>query len=290
MPFVLSPEILFCPNCQGCDIEFCSASGTGFQCRTCGRVMEQHGPVIDMLPPALSDKTSMNLAHYEAMASSGDSLLDRRGKSRNHRIKFTTISELLGLNGDGPRKSVMELGAGAGTHGAEFARLGHHYVGLDISPAALYGAARANPVLDDAVLIVGDATRIPLSDNLFDTVFCVATLHHLPEPVDGLREMIRVLKPGGKFCFMEPRWYYPTQLHSYFSHPDVEVSTFKIQAHRLLRSLRECHVQEAHVKCCVFTPNRPAFLHGVYRQIDRLFAAIPPLHIFSVVRCIYGTK
>ncbi len=290
MAFVLTPDMLQCPDCGGNDIIAQDTPATGFRCAACGTFMERRGPVVNALPKDLSRDTSANLGHYEEMANSGNSQLDRRSRTRNHQIKYETISGILGLGGDGPRMTVLEVGAGSGAHGAESARLGHRYVGLDLSPAALYRAARTNSVLAEASLIAGDATRIPLRDNLFDTVFCVATLHHLTEPLDGLREMIRVLKPGGVFCFMEPRWCYPTQLYSYLRHPGVEVGTFKIMSGRLFRALRRCGVREARMTCCVYTPNRPAWLIPVYGVVDRVCAAVPPLHALSVVRCTHGVK
>jgi SAM-dependent methyltransferase len=290
MAFVLTPDMLLCPDCRSDRIAAQEGPPAGFKCGACGTFIERRGPVINAVPKTLSGNTTANLGHYEEMANSSDSLLDRRAKTRNHRIKFETIMGILGLGGDGPKKSVFEVGAGAGTHGAEFARIGHHYVGLDLSATALYRAARQNAALADAPLLAGDATRIPLRDNLFDTVFCVATLHHLPEPLDGLREMVRVLKPGGIFCFMEPRWCYPTQLYGYFQHPDVEVGTFKVMAGRLLRALRQCGVSELGVRCCVYTPNSPLFLIPAYDLVDRVCAAVPPLHALSVVRCMHGVK
>lgn len=290
MPFVLTAEMLRCPECQGNSIVYQSAPSEGFRCTACRTVMERRGPVLNALPKTMSANTSVNLEHYEEMANSRTSLLDRRGRSRNHRMKFEAIADILGLSGDGPRKSVFEVGAGAGTHGAEFARLCHDYVGLDISATALYRAAREYPALAQAPLIVGDATDIPLREDLFDAVFCVATLHHLPEPLDGLREMIRVLKPGGVFCFMEPRWCYPTQVYGYLRRPEVEVGTFKIMSGRLLRALRQSGVREPKVTCCIYTPNRPAWLVPAYNVIDRVCDGLRPLHVLSVVRCTHGVK
>ncbi len=50
----------------------------------------------------------------------------------------------------------------------------------------------------------GDATNIPLPDNHFDVVTCQTLLMHLPEPMAALREMLRVLRPGGLLLCVEP--------------------------------------------------------------------------------------
>jgi len=56
----------------------------------------------------------------------------------------------------------------------------------------------------------GDATKIPLPDNSFDVVTCQTVLMHLERPVDALREMHRILRPGGLLVCVEPNnlWNY----------------------------------------------------------------------------------
>jgi ubiquinone/menaquinone biosynthesis C-methylase UbiE len=53
-------------------------------------------------------------------------------------------------------------------------------------------------------LAVADATRMPYGDGLFDAVFESGVLHHIPHWRSALREVGRVLSPGGRFCFAEP--------------------------------------------------------------------------------------
>jgi ubiquinone/menaquinone biosynthesis C-methylase UbiE len=56
----------------------------------------------------------------------------------------------------------------------------------------------------------GDATRIPLADDSFDVVTCQTVLMHLTRPLDALREMFRILRPGGLLICVEPNnlWNY----------------------------------------------------------------------------------
>ena len=53
-------------------------------------------------------------------------------------------------------------------------------------------------------LAVADATRMPYGEGLFDAVFESGVLHHIPDWRAALREVGRVLRPGGRFCFAEP--------------------------------------------------------------------------------------
>src|SRR5437879_3589351 len=54
-----------------------------------------------------------------------------------------------------------------------------------------------------ASLLLGSATAIPLADNTVDTVVMTWTLCSIPEPLVALREMRRVLIPGGRLLFVE---------------------------------------------------------------------------------------
>ena len=53
-------------------------------------------------------------------------------------------------------------------------------------------------------LAVADATHMPYGDGLFDAVFESGVVHHIPDWRAALREVGRLLKPGGRFCFAEP--------------------------------------------------------------------------------------
>lgn len=65
------------------------------------------------------------------------------------------------------------------------------------------------------------AENIPFPENTFDFVICRSLLHHLEDPLLGLKEMFRVLKPGGKFVCWDPNHniVYETIRHI-FQHTD----------------------------------------------------------------------
>ena len=76
-------------------------------------------------------------------------------------------------------------------------------VGVDISMAMLEGAQKAHPE-DKLLFLQGDATALPLADAMFDNVFMLGGIHHVPNREALFSEVARILKPGGRFYFREP--------------------------------------------------------------------------------------
>jgi ubiquinone/menaquinone biosynthesis C-methylase UbiE len=72
---------------------------------------------------------------------------------------------------------------------------------FDLSPRMLL-RARARLKSDRVSHAVADLTRLPYADASFDAVVCGWVIEHLPDPRPGLRELARVLQPGGKLLLL----------------------------------------------------------------------------------------
>lgn len=110
-------------------------------------------------------------------------------------------------------KRVLEIGVGQGTDLSQFANAGAKCHGVDITENHLRLTA-ANFAYRglDASLIKSDATTLPFQDATFDCVYSFGVIHHIPEDQAVLREIFRVLKPGGTLLI---GLYY---FHSAFHH------------------------------------------------------------------------
>ncbi|WP_135505615.1 class I SAM-dependent methyltransferase [Roseovarius aestuariivivens] len=95
-----------------------------------------------------------------------------------------------------PGDRVLDLCCGQGTLTARLARAGAKVTGLDFSPQMVGLAQKAAP---DAQILEGDAAALPFEDASFDTVVCNFGMMHLPDQPKALREIARVLRPGGTF-------------------------------------------------------------------------------------------
>ncbi|MGB3605057.1 MAG: methyltransferase domain-containing protein [Gordonia sp. (in: high G+C Gram-positive bacteria)] len=110
-----------------------------------------------------------------------------------------------------PYGHAMELGCGTGFFLLNLMQSGVATKGsvTDLSPGMVKVALRNAENLGlDVDGRVADAESIPYPDNTFDLVVGHAVLHHIPDVEKSLREVLRVLKPGGRFVFAgEPSTY-----------------------------------------------------------------------------------
>ncbi|MGW4762873.1 class I SAM-dependent methyltransferase [Streptomyces pseudogriseolus] len=76
-------------------------------------------------------------------------------------------------------------------------------LGADLTPAMLREAARAGRDRDGALLLA-DVARLPLRSSSLDAVFAAGLIAHLPQPGGNLREIRRVVRPGGTLALFHP--------------------------------------------------------------------------------------
>ncbi len=128
-------------------------------------------------------------AQYDGMARG----YDARWQAYIARSVAATLSRLAPL----PGNSVLDVGAGTGLllDGIRSARPGARLVGVDLS-ARMLGVATER--LGTALLSsVGDAAALPFREASFDLVVSSSSLHYWNSPTAGLRDLARVLRPGG---------------------------------------------------------------------------------------------
>jgi ubiquinone/menaquinone biosynthesis C-methylase UbiE len=99
---------------------------------------------------------------------------------------------------------VLEVGVGSGLNFPHYSKQVEVVFGIDPSPHLLAIARRRAAAAGiHADFLLGSATVIPLADSTVDTVVITWTLCSIADPLTALREIRRVLKPGGKLVFVE---------------------------------------------------------------------------------------
>jgi ubiquinone/menaquinone biosynthesis C-methylase UbiE len=94
--------------------------------------------------------------------------------------------------GDGLR--ILDVGCGTGHHMASLRARGYEVAGVDGSAEMLAHARANNP---GAEIYESDVERLPFADKSFDYVICIEVLRYLPDFRRCVKEMVRVLRPGG---------------------------------------------------------------------------------------------
>ncbi|MDQ1639850.1 MAG: hypothetical protein QOF62_3189 [Pyrinomonadaceae bacterium] len=98
---------------------------------------------------------------------------------------------------------VLEIGCGLGTDGAQFSKAGADYTGVDLTEAAVEFARKRFALFDlPGKFQTADAENLEFADESFDVVYSHGVLHHTPDTVRAIREIHRVLRPGGRAIVM----------------------------------------------------------------------------------------
>ena len=98
---------------------------------------------------------------------------------------------------------VLEIGCGLGTDGAQFAEAGADYTGVDLTEAAVELARKRFETFGvPGKFQTADAEQLQFDDNSFDLVYSHGVLHHTPDTAKAIREIYRVLRPGGRAMVM----------------------------------------------------------------------------------------
>lgn len=150
-------------------------------------------------------------AHWESNAETW-TMLSRAGHDRyrdalNTPAFLAMLPPVAGLKG-------LDLGCGEGTNTRAVARLGALMTGLDIAPTFLRharDAERRDPLGIDYVL--GDGLTLPFADGSFDFVTAFMSMMDMVDQAAVLREVARILKPGGflQFSILHPCFVPPTR-------------------------------------------------------------------------------
>ena len=106
-------------------------------------------------------------------------------------VCYVTMTARKFLKRFGPEALILNVGSGVHRYPRKHARA---IVNLDMYPYR-------------EVNVVGNATALPFPDNTFDGALCECLLEHVTEPALVIREMLRVLKPGGEVFITVPFVY-----------------------------------------------------------------------------------
>ncbi len=101
------------------------------------------------------------------------------------------------------KNNLLEVGCGSGRMYQSFIKSisGFNYTGIEVSDEVITANRLIYP---NASWISGSVYQLPFAENSFSAVFSNYVIEHLVFPEEGIKEMLRVLEPGGQLCLVFP--------------------------------------------------------------------------------------
>ena len=142
-------------------------------------------------------------------ASCGEDLYlnaeDQKGYAEQAQHRYALEPYILDFAGfsDTRGKKVLEIGVGLGADHQKFAEAGADLYGIDLTERAVAHTRKRLAAFGlHSNLSTGDAENLDFPDETFDVVYSWGVLHHSPNTPKAIREVHRVLKPGGEARIM----------------------------------------------------------------------------------------
>jgi ubiquinone/menaquinone biosynthesis C-methylase UbiE len=146
---------------------------------------------VAALSQVMAARANRTRSFFDAVGPEWDSLRKVFGDDA---LRSRAVTRLIA-----PGLRVVDVGTGTGILAGELARLGLSVIAVDHSPRMLDAARTklAELEIDSVELRAGEASALPIDDSSLDAAFAHMVLHYLPSPADAIREMARVVRPGG---------------------------------------------------------------------------------------------
>jgi SAM-dependent methyltransferase len=157
-----------------------------------------------------------------------------------------------------PPARVVDVGCGEGRLPRDLKRLGYEVVGIDGSPALVAAARAADPA---GHYEVGDAAELPLADASADVVTAFMSIQDLDDIDGALREVARVLVPGGR-------------LRSAIVHPINSAGRFPTREQDAVFEIRDSYFEERRTNDTFVRDGITMTFASQHRSLERVARAI----------------
>lgn len=143
---------------------------------------------------------------YEKFAEDFDSKVNMYDTLKRVDVFYNDLLK----NEDLTNKKILDAGCGTGWFSAEACRRGANVTSMDLGEGLLRQVAKKC----DSKRVVGSILEMPFDDNTFDYVVSSEVIEHTPNPPQAIKEIYRVLRPGGIVILSTPNqfWYFSLRI------------------------------------------------------------------------------
>jgi ubiquinone/menaquinone biosynthesis C-methylase UbiE len=100
---------------------------------------------------------------------------------------------------------MLDVGCGSGAAVRRAARMALCAVGVDFSPGMIARSRALAEGISGAEFVLAESSSLPFEEGSFTAVLCTTSFHHYPDPDGSVRDMGRVLAPGGRIVIADRR-------------------------------------------------------------------------------------
>jgi len=192
----LFERYLACPSCAS-SLE---AVGEGLRCPACRRTFPLIDGRIPSLHASMSDSAGFSMERWESLYDDG-AFTETREREYRSLFQADIFRQILASLGERSRAGgvYLEIGCGLGFMGEAMAKDGWLFIGVDTSLNVLRTLVRRLDArgIRNHLLIHGDIASLPLRSGTVDLVYGGGVIEHLKDTVGVVRQIHRVLAPGG---------------------------------------------------------------------------------------------
>lgn len=168
-------------------------------------------------PNRILDLEDLERESFRRVLAEMDDLLAREPDSYLHPSKRWEYPWALEQARLGPRQKILDAGSGASIFPIYLAHRGHQVTAVDLQVARRLGKSTGVSV----DYVEADVVALPFGDGVFDGIFCISVIEHLPEEAiaKALEELRRVLRPGGRLL-LTTDYYHDADAEIWYEGPD----------------------------------------------------------------------
>lgn len=208
-------KFIRCPACRGALYSDKSDTVSTLVCSGCKSVYHVKDKYISMLPQKIVSDTKIKIQNFwgdtcaqwynefdknltsEILYEYLDDL-EKMFRYRGHLAVNEITSEMVN------DVNILEIGSGGGAHSALFKKYGAHITSIDITAERVISTATKLDLIKEGtgLAMQADAENLPFEDSSFAIVYSNGVLHHSENTEKCIKEIHRVLEPGGKAVIM----------------------------------------------------------------------------------------